>query len=1303
MRDEAPVDPPESSPDSMSASLTQEGGIRERALTALNAVAAVASMTPDVNQVLQEALVEAIAVLGVDAGAISILDESTDELVFRVQQGWRIHDFATQGVRFPADQGLSGLAVSSGAPVVTGDISSDPRVAIPEFRDEPVQAMALAPMRSRGRVLGVLGVMSHVPREFTSDEVTFVSAVADQIGIAFDNAMLFEEAHRRVRELTELHSVSTQVASTLDLWAILEAVTASVLELIDATAVEVYLYEAEHNKLAFATALRPDGTRTSLGGHPAADGPLVRAAQSGAVVALNDLSSVHRGVDGWRAHGVRSLTVQPLRRATRVFGVLAVALSEARALSDHELRVVGLLAEQAAIAIERARFFAGETRRSTQLALINQVARQATATLNRKEILDLAATAIQRDFAYFNVAIFLVDRTSNEVVMRAIAGGHAMVMQRGYRQAIGEGLVGGVAESGETLVVNDIAQEPRYQPIVPTMKPVGSELAIPIVRGDEVIGVVDIRNLEREAFGQSDVEAMEALADQLAVALDNARLYEETQRRVAELSAVQETNLRVASALDTGQVLGAVARNALELADADDVHIFLHDPAAGGLVFGTAFWRGESSELNLTKQPSRFTRAVIESSRSLVVNHAREHPYFASPEDDGLVSEGESLDGEVLPVEEEIGIEAIAGFPLLGTSGVVGVMEVAYLSAHVFSADELRVLGLLASQAAAAITNARLYEETRSHLEELTMLHELSLASASSLSLEEIADRVIAVVQQGLGFEHMGLFLLDARRNVLEPVGHDTKVAGDAPVLRVGDGLEGWAAEHATALRVGDVSKDERYTGNSPGVLSVLVVPLLVGERVIGVISAASSHRDAFSSDEEHLMTIVARQLAVAIENARLYQETELRLAEVSTLYQLAQQANASLDLQERLDSIVWALKESMGCRACSIALLDTLNDVLMIRAAAGIDAKWKDEFRLGLGEGIAGRVALEGKSLYVSDTHEDEGFVFFDTSVRSLLTVPLCIQDKVIGTLSVDSDSPDAFSAADERLLAIAAAQIATAIENAQLYASLEQRARTLTEAYAELQEVDRLRDEMVQNISHELRMPLTFVKGYVELLLAGDAGPLTDAQKEHLEIVIEKTNAVTRLVSDIMFLQQADKVTIRKQPVSLVKLALRATRGCTATAEKAGLTVVGNMVDELPAVAGDEGRLLQVFDNLLGNAIKFSPDGGQITVAVEDVGAAIQVSVADQGVGIPKDQLDRVFDRFYQVDGSARRRFAGIGLGLTIAKRIVEAHGGKIWAESGDGRGSTFRFTIPKYVAEDKHQTEAGDHPDQKSRVFV
>jgi two-component system phosphate regulon sensor histidine kinase PhoR len=131
----------------------------------------------------------------------------------------------------------------------------------------------------------------------------------------------------------------------------------------------------------------------------------------------------------------------------------------------------------------------------------------------------------------------------------------------------------------------------------------------------------------------------------------------------------------------------------------------------------------------------------------------------------------------------------------------------------------------------------------------------------------------------------------------------------------------------------------------------------------------------------------------------------------------------------------------------------------------------------------------------------------------------------------------------------------------------------------------------------------------------------------------------------------------------------------------EKAGLTLLEHLPDNLPPVAGDEGRLLQVFDNLLGNAIKFSPDGGQILVTVEDAGTMVRASVSDPGIGIPEDQQERIFERFYQVNGSAKRRFSGVGLGLAIVKRIVETHGGQVWVESEHGKGSTFYFTIPKY----------------------
>ncbi len=562
-----------------------------------------------------------------------------------------------------------------------------------------------------------------------------------------------------------------------------------------------------------------------------------------------------------------------------------------------------------------------------------------------------------------------------------------------------------------------------------------------------------------------------------------------------------------------------------------------------------------------------------------------------------------------------------------------------------------------------------------------------AITTTSTLALEQVPGRVAEALRHGLAFDRLHLWLLDEEHATLESL-TNTSVSthqGDGPnSLPLGQGLAGWVAEHKTAIRVDDVSKDPRPSGGTvDSIQSALVVPLMVGERVIGVLETTAAHRHAFTPADERLLMTVARQLSFSIESAILYQETKRRLAEVSALYQLARQMNTSLNVQEVLDAIVQSLKTTMQCRGCSIALLDPVENVLEIRAAAGVEHKWEQDFKLRLGEGVAGRVALQGTSIYVPDVLDMNGFIFFDPAVRSLLTVPLTLQQRVIGTLTVDSEQADAFSQEDERLLTIAATQAAIAIENARLYASLEQRAQNLAQAYAELKKADRLKDEIVQNVSHELRTPLTFVKSYVELLLDESAGPLTNEQRKHLEIVIQKTQVVTRLVGDIMSLQQAEQPLYKREAVSLTEVARQAIQGCAATANQAGLTLAEEFPDDLLLVSGDQDRLQQVFDNLLGNAIKFSPDGGQIGVTVEDAGTMVRASISDQGIGIPPEEQDRIFDRFYQVNGSARRRFGGAGLGLAIVKRILEAHEGKIWVESEVGVGSTFYFTVPKYQA--------------------
>ena len=461
--------------------------------------------------------------------------------------------------------------------------------------------------------------------------------------------------------------------------------------------------------------------------------------------------------------------------------------------------------------------------------------------------------------------------------------------------------------------------------------------------------------------------------------------------------------------------------------------------------------------------------------------------------------------------------------------------------------------------------------------------------------------------------------------------------------------------------------------------LNLTVMPLLAAGQLLGALIVGTARGEP-SDLETSLLHAFANQSAMAVENARLYDQLNERLAEVSTLYLLANQVSSSLDVNVVLGSVMDILKEVLNCRGGCIFLLDDKREWLEIRASSGIKPYWQREARMRIGEGISGQVAQTAQPVYIPDTHLQQDFLIFDPAVRSLLVVPLIFKGEVIGTLNVDDDEPDAFSEDVTRLLSIAAAQAAAAIQTAKLYTDLKERAEKLAQAHKELQESDRLRSEFVQNMSHELRTPLTFVRGYVELLLEGRLGPLTEKQKQGLGIVAQRTKTIIELVNDILSLQRIERGELHFASLSMEELAHSAIEGAEATARQAGLLLVADFEPGLPLVWGDHDRLEQVFNNLIGNAIKFSPEvGGQITVRLRQVTGFVRVDVIDQGIGIAGNHLARIFERFYQVDGSSKRRYSGTGLGLAIVKEIVDAHGGTVMVESQLDVGSTFSFTVP------------------------
>jgi len=326
---------------------------------------------------------------------------------------------------------------------------------------------------------------------------------------------------------------------------------------------------------------------------------------------------------------------------------------------------------------------------------------------------------------------------------------------------------------------------------------------------------------------------------------------------------------------------------------------------------------------------------------------------------------------------------------------------------------------------------------------------------------------------------------------------------------------------------------------------------------------------------------------------------------------------------------------------------------------------------------GLSGYINRTGQSLSIRDLSKEQvpfEVIHYGSEdiVRSVLAVPLRFGKRTIGMLSTQSYKPNAYRQHDLHLLQSIADHVAIGIENAYLYTDLQKR-------YHGLQEREDVRTEVIQNVSHELRNPLTYLTTYIDLLLQDDLGSLNESQRNGLMVVKAKTATLVRLVEDITTLETKPENWLRVQDVDLLLLA----RHAVASLERLGLTrsITIELLapPSIPTVQGDPDRISEVFDNLLGNALKFSPTNSKIVVRLESTPEYALVSVADQGEGIPNEEREQIFKRFYQVESSSARRHTGLGLGLAIVKHIVDAHQGKVWVESEPGVGSTFYFALP------------------------
>ncbi len=617
-------------------------------------------------------------------------------------------------------------------------------------------------------------------------------------------------------------------------------------------------------------------------------------------------------------------------------------------------------------------------------------------------------------------------------------------------------------------------------------------------------------------------------------------------------------------------------------------------------------------------------------------------------------------------------VRSLMAVPLIASDAIIGLLEVINKKEGVFDELDRETLESLTGSVAIAIENIRLLEQMRRRLTELTTLLDASAAASSTLDLGDILERIARRLSLALQVERVVITSankLAGRMETLAEVVNAYWAPGFGPVRKI-EQLPITQAIFETGKIVIVNNEMKHPVEFSPsGLYTVAGFPLKADEMVLAVIRLQSEQRaNALSQDQ-----------ITAVEGVVNHWLDVVRLNDVTNWLS-----------RSNLTDLCQRVLQTSGMRWCSLVYWDH-SDVRLLREIGRAiwlqqpTKTWEMARYPSVDRVLNAGGALGFQSFELDDDPELQLYLH-SLGGSTLLVAPLVIRGEAMGLVTlIDSNREGrVFDQAEVSLAQGIANVVGNALENAQLYAVQEQRASALEAAYVELQESDNTKDELLQNISHEFRTPLTHILGYLRLLVDGAFGPVTPEQDEAMQLVVNKAQRLADLVKDIMAVQESTIENLDLKPVHLDRVVALAVRSMAAKAQECGIRVQLHIPASLPLVYADPIKVGEVFEELLENAIKFSPNSSQIEIRIDDPGAMmLHASVCDQGIGIHPDEHEKIFRRFYQVDRGAARRYGGTGLGLALVRQVIEGHNGRVWVDSEPDKGSCFHFTLPKVTA--------------------
>ncbi len=908
-----------------------------------------------------------------------------------------------------------------------------------EFRQhENVRAFAIAPLIAQGQRIGALTVFDTAPHHWSADDLQTLGLLAGQSAIALHKIWLFEEIHRRADEFAALYETARDLASQQDLKTLLATIVEHAAKLLDAHNGSLCLYDPAREELEIAATFgdeHPIGTRLRIG-----EGLVGIAAQTRAPVIVENYSVWENRSPQYVGVGYRAGIAVPLIYAGELVGALDYLelAPSPRRFTDADARLLSLFASQAAGAVHNARLLDETRQRATQLGLAYDAALTLNRELDARVQLEFLFQIAQRALHADDAAFFRYDAARQEIAFESgVGAGAELEAVRGMRFALGEerGLVGWVAAQRLPLYLPDVRADPRW---IAVDESVRSVIWVPLVHEKDLIGVLSVGSARTHAFTPQDERLLILFANQIAVALLNARLLTQTRHRAEEQSALYEISAHLARTRDANEMCDIVARALHANLNYSYVSVTLRDPPTGDRVVIAQY--GENVRASLPRlRPGQglSEKALLTGATQYWRDVSREPQYVPT----------------IPPCRSELDV------PIQSGGQIVGVLVLEHTRVDAFTPEDIAVVQSVAEQLGIAIDNAELFEETRHRLTELEAVNRISTALRAAQTLPEmfplLLDETLAVLDAAAG----SIALYEPARNQLEgAVARGWFAEVNHIPIPMGQGIAGTVLESGKPQVVHEFAHEARLLDGArphvPAGWGGVAVPIRAAQEIIGVLFVSVRLPREIQPSEVHLLTTVAEIAGNAIHRTRLFAETQARVERLQALHEVDAAIIGSLDLKLILDVLLERVVGTLHVDAADVLLLNAQTFTLEFAAGRGFWTREIERTRVSLNASQAGAAASARRTFFAPNLAAlGDAFVRHtlrvDEEFVAYFVVPLVAKGQVKGVLEMFHRTPLAPDEGWKYFAETLAGQASIAIDNAELFEQMERAHVDLLNAY--------------------------------------------------------------------------------------------------------------------------------------------------------------------------------------------------------------------------------------------------------------